>query len=326
MRPLLLASLLLLGGCVVAGPAIGREPAAVVVTVDTFVPYLAPYGAWLNVPGLGRVWRPASTSVGAGFYPYGSGGRWLYSDAGWVFESSYPFGWAVFHYGRWLNDPFYGWCWAPGTQWAPAWVSWRVGGPYIGWAPLSPWGAPGFHERTWTFVEAGGFLGTNVYAYAVPPTRFHEAVAATQPLSGTETGPSPAYVSQMTRQPVTPVPLRQVERHAPVPPPPPSQRVVRAPDDVTLLPQPRGPLPPPPGLGPEWPRPPAPELPAEPPLPAPPGAPDRAPGHSPRGFEEREPLTRPPPGMSHAPPPAPPPTRRPSTAPPSPPPPRVRRR
>jgi hypothetical protein len=28
----------------------------------------------------------------------------------------------------------------PGIEWAPAWVSWRVGGGYCGWAPLAPRG------------------------------------------------------------------------------------------------------------------------------------------------------------------------------------------
>jgi hypothetical protein len=32
----------------------------------------------------------------------------------------------------------YGWCWVPDTQWGPAWVSWRSGSDYSGWAPLPP--------------------------------------------------------------------------------------------------------------------------------------------------------------------------------------------
>jgi hypothetical protein len=31
-----------------------------------------------------------------------------------------------------------GWVWVPGDEWAPAWVSWRKGGDYVGWAPLPP--------------------------------------------------------------------------------------------------------------------------------------------------------------------------------------------
>jgi hypothetical protein len=34
-----------------------------------------------------------------------------------------------------------GWGWVPGTMWGPAWVSWRSGGGYAGWAPLPPRGA-----------------------------------------------------------------------------------------------------------------------------------------------------------------------------------------
>jgi hypothetical protein len=36
----------------------------------------------------------------------------------------------------------YGWVWVPGRdadlEWGPAWVSWRTGGDYVGWAPLPP--------------------------------------------------------------------------------------------------------------------------------------------------------------------------------------------
>ncbi len=54
----------------------------------------------------------------------------------WV--SDYSWGWAPFHYGRWFNDPYYGWMWMPGYEWSPAWVAWRDGGDYYGWAPLRP--------------------------------------------------------------------------------------------------------------------------------------------------------------------------------------------
>src|SRR5262249_49228579 len=35
------------------------------------------------------------------------------------------------------------WVWVPAVQWAPAWVTWREGGGYIGWAPLPPEPRPG---------------------------------------------------------------------------------------------------------------------------------------------------------------------------------------
>jgi len=49
-----------------------------------------------------------------------------------------PWGWATYHYGRWVNLDGTGWCWVPGYTWAPAWVSWRYGDGYCGWAPLPP--------------------------------------------------------------------------------------------------------------------------------------------------------------------------------------------
>src|SRR5690606_41074587 len=30
------------------------------------------------------------------------------------------------------------WAWIPGYEWGPAWVDWRSGGGYYGWAPMSP--------------------------------------------------------------------------------------------------------------------------------------------------------------------------------------------
>ncbi|MCX7916289.1 MAG: hypothetical protein N3A53_08330, partial [Verrucomicrobiae bacterium] len=49
-----------------------------------------------------------------------------------------PFGWAVFHYGRWYYDDYYGWIWIPDRIWGPAWVEWRETETYVGWAPLLP--------------------------------------------------------------------------------------------------------------------------------------------------------------------------------------------
>jgi hypothetical protein len=37
-----------------------------------------------------------------------------------------------------VNIDGLGWVWVPGTRWAPAWVSWRSGDGYYGWAPLPP--------------------------------------------------------------------------------------------------------------------------------------------------------------------------------------------
>src|SRR2546426_4578479 len=31
-----------------------------------------------------------------------------------------------------------GWAWIPGEEWGPAFVQWRHGGDYVGWAPMPP--------------------------------------------------------------------------------------------------------------------------------------------------------------------------------------------
>lgn len=104
------------------------------VTYQQFYDELSPYGNWISYPGYGYVWSPYD----AGFRPYGSNGHWVYSTFGWTWVSGYRWGWAPFHYGRWFLDVRFGWLWIPGYQWAPAWVAWRGGGGYYGWAPLGP--------------------------------------------------------------------------------------------------------------------------------------------------------------------------------------------
>jgi hypothetical protein len=95
---------------------------------------LAPYGTWREDPAYGLVWVPA---VGPDFRPYVTAGRWTY-DGGWTWLSDYPWGWVPFHYGRWVWVDGVGWEWIPGRKYAGAWVDWRVGGDYVGWAPLPP--------------------------------------------------------------------------------------------------------------------------------------------------------------------------------------------
>jgi hypothetical protein len=96
---------------------------------------LQPYGSWIDVPGYGRCWTPSG--VDPDWHPY-TDGHWQRTDAGWYWVSDEPWGWATCHYGRWHRDESIGWVWIPQTQWAPAWVAWREGGGYTGWAPLPP--------------------------------------------------------------------------------------------------------------------------------------------------------------------------------------------
>ena len=110
------------------------------VTVDFIYDNLSG-GNWIDVEGYGYGWQPDVGVSDPNWRPY-SDGYWAYTDYGWTWISYEDFGWATYHYGRWANLGDYGWVWFPGTDldWGPAWVSWRTGGDYIGWAPLPPRG------------------------------------------------------------------------------------------------------------------------------------------------------------------------------------------
>ena len=156
--------------------------------VTNFDETLSPYGQWVETgegPNNGQAWRPDPDVVGEDFQPYATGGRWVYSDWGWTWESDYPWGWAPFHYGRWALTPSWGWVWYPGTVWAPAWVDWRFGGGYIGWAPLPPVGFAVVVQPWrpyWCFVPSNVFIYHDVWAYRLPVDRIHAAYAATVPV------------------------------------------------------------------------------------------------------------------------------------------------
>lgn len=151
--------------------------------MSIFYNELAPYGEWVNHRTYGWVWAPYG--ITPDWRPY-TVGRWVLSDWGWTWVSYEPFGWATYHYGRWFFDPWYGWVWVPGTQWAPAWVAWRFGGGWIGWAPLPPvvetrWdvgiinptalGASVFRRFAWSFVEVTQFQQPNLRPYIARPIR-----------------------------------------------------------------------------------------------------------------------------------------------------------
>jgi len=101
---------------------------------DFYTP-LSAHGVWVDVDSYGRCWRPGSVAVEWQPYCYG---HWVWTDFGWYWVSDEPWSWACYHYGRWVHHSHHGWVWIPDTEWAPAWVSWRMGGGYVGWAPMSP--------------------------------------------------------------------------------------------------------------------------------------------------------------------------------------------
>lgn len=145
------------------------KPNAMGVSFQVFYDGLAPYGDWVQDPTHGYIWIPY---VDAGFQPYRTNGYWVNSRFGNTWVSLYDWGWAPFHYGRWFYTDFYGWAWVPGYEWAPAWVEWRTGGGYYGWAPMWPrvgvHVSVGFPVNHWVFVPRRRFLARNVYNYYIP--------------------------------------------------------------------------------------------------------------------------------------------------------------
>ncbi|MGA9115540.1 MAG: DUF6600 domain-containing protein [Bacteroidota bacterium] len=129
-----------------------------------FYSSLEPHGRWIPVEGGFYAWQPIR--VHPGWRPYFAG-RWIWTELGWYWLSEEPWGWATYHYGRWHYDDYYGWVWIPGSEWAPAWVEWRFGDGFVGWAPLGPYAlfdfAVGVHYRVrwitphfyWSFVDCG---------------------------------------------------------------------------------------------------------------------------------------------------------------------------
>ena len=108
-------------------------------------------GTWQTADGYGNVWVP--NNVPADWAPYHDG-HWAWiAPWGWTWVDDESWGFAPFHYGRWVHLD-YGWGWIPGPVavapvYAPALVAF-VGGPGFGvaiggpgavgvaWFPLGP--------------------------------------------------------------------------------------------------------------------------------------------------------------------------------------------
>src|SRR5438270_1489023 len=73
------------------------------------------YGDYFFVPGYGYMWRPAYASLA--WDPFADGYWFSYPGSGYVFVSSYPWGWSPYRYVSWHLVSGRGWCWAPGKHW-----------------------------------------------------------------------------------------------------------------------------------------------------------------------------------------------------------------
>ncbi|WP_432714179.1 DUF6600 domain-containing protein, partial [Pedobacter sp.] len=162
-----LGLILLLAGSTITASAQDDD-----VSLQTFYDELSPYGTWIQDSQYGYVWRPDVDQ--ADFRPYYTDGRWVMTEYGNTWVSNYDWGWAPFHYGRWVNNSYNEWVWIPDTTWGPAWVSWRSGGGYYGWAPLGPGininvnfgGGYNIPHSWWVFVPQG-----NIYYDRFPRYR-----------------------------------------------------------------------------------------------------------------------------------------------------------
>ncbi len=180
---------------------LGAPPQAVAMTappetptLDYFQAHLSPYGQWIDVPDVGTAWVPFQAN-NPDWRPYMDAGHWEFTDAGWYWQSDYPWGDIGFHYGRWINNGFTGgrWAWVPAYDWAPSWVAWREGAGGMGWAPL-PWGVEyrvglglywhgalmvdgvgiGLGFDSYVFVDHDHFWGGDYHRYAFDHERARE--------------------------------------------------------------------------------------------------------------------------------------------------------
>ena len=172
------------------GRTYDQEPYQEYGDYDTsyFYEYLSPHGTWVSLRQHGYVWIPRNMSYR--WRPY-TNGRWIWTDYGWTWVSNFDWGWVPFHYGRWGWDNDFGWYWVPGTVWGPAWVAWRWGDNYLGWAPLPPdvefISGVGIHglpydlpSHYWTFLEGRHFQDFSFDRYILPYERNLTIINVTQ--------------------------------------------------------------------------------------------------------------------------------------------------
>jgi len=183
--------------------SVGVSVVAIHTQSDFYQP-LSPYGRWQVVGSYGSCWIPGG--VATGWSPY-SNGYWQQTDAGWYWVSDEPWAWATYHYGGWDFDPQFGWYWVPQIQWAPAWVSWREGGGYVGWAPLGPsgrfWGRS-VTPRGYVFVQERQFLEP-----VSPKTVIVNNIAINKTVINKK-GPVTAVIEKASGRKVQAVPVREL--------------------------------------------------------------------------------------------------------------------
>jgi len=147
------------------------RPARAQETMAEFRETLGAYGRWIEHPRWGAVWVPAGIPVD--WRPYRLG-HWVYTDEwGWYWVADEEWGWIAYHYGRWVfdRDLGLGWIWVPGTEWSPAWVTWRQGEEAVGWAPMPPeeiYVSVRDEPDFWLFVRAPDIIAPSLAVVILP--------------------------------------------------------------------------------------------------------------------------------------------------------------
>ncbi|HET6912435.1 MAG TPA: DUF6600 domain-containing protein [Rhodanobacteraceae bacterium] len=157
------------------------------------------YGNWQSTPDYGDVWYP--TRVATGWAPYRDG-HWAWIEPwGWTWVDNEPWGYAPFHYGRWVyvSDR---WGWVPGPRtvrpvYAPALVAFvggsgfslsisvGGGGP-VGWFPLGPRDVyvPPYRASRNYFTSINVTNIRNVYVNKTVINNYYGSYAAGRPYAG----------------------------------------------------------------------------------------------------------------------------------------------
>ena len=125
-------------------------------------------GSWYNVPGQGQVWQPQGGDS-VDFDPYGNGSWVWYPSSGYLWASSYSWGWTPFRCGGWSYWDSFGWGWAPNA------------------------GCGGFGFAGFGFGFGGGFHGVRLRL------RLRQRRPATAPLPDPPAGhPAAAFIPSST--------------------------------------------------------------------------------------------------------------------------------